>query len=83
MSQIWSSKGERRAAIAISVVVVVGVIAFSIWSRTWFAIVAYVIFIAIPCTFSLLRSRTGGEPEFMDRIMKAKDDPKEMARWVP
>ena len=77
MSQLGSSKAERGAVIAVSIVVAVGVIGFSVWSRSWFGIIAYVIFVAIPSTFILLRffllrSRKLSDSEIQDKMMKAK-----------
>jgi hypothetical protein len=83
MSQRESNRAERRAVIAVCVLVIVGVIALSIWSRSWFGIIAYAVFVAIPSAFYLLRSRSLGDSEIQDRMMRAKDDPNEMARWVP
>jgi hypothetical protein len=83
MRQLGLSKAERRAVILISLPLAIGVVAFSVWSRSYFGIIAYGIFVAIPSIFSLLRSRKPGDSEVLDKMMEVKDDPKEMARFVP
>jgi hypothetical protein len=83
MRQLGLSKAERRAVILISLPLAIGVVAFSVWSRSYFGVIAYGIFVAIPSIFSLLRSRKPGDSEILDKMMEVKDDPKEMARFVP
>jgi 4-hydroxybenzoate polyprenyltransferase len=79
MNRLASSRGERIAAIIVSILTLIGAIASSLWLRSWLPIIVYVISIAVPVTFSLFRSRRPSKV----KVLKTKDDPNEMARWVP
>ena len=64
----------------------VGAVIFAAWSRSWVAILLAAFVIALLLT-SFMRSRRIDEEAMMRRQDKAmgkpKDDPNEMARWVP
>jgi hypothetical protein len=79
------SKAERIAEVAIPLLGIVGVIAFAAWHPSFFSIL-FAVFAAVLVTLSLLRSRKVDEREMIrrqDKAMATKDDPTEMARWVP
>jgi len=79
------SKAERITEVVLCVLGMAGAIIFAVWSRSVFAVLFAVLVIAL-LPISFLRSRRLGEEEMIrrqDQIMKTKDDPNEMARWVP
>src|ERR1700724_2013525 len=80
------SKAERIAQVAILLLGVVGAIAFAAWHPSLFSVL-FAVFAAVLITLSLLRSRKIDEKEMMRRqdkaIMATRDDPTEIARWVP
>jgi hypothetical protein len=80
------TKPERVAEVALCVICVAVAIALAAWHRSGIMIVvAAAVSVLIP--LSLVRSRRLGEEELIRRQDKAmgkkKDDPSEMARWVP
>ena len=80
------SKAERGAEVVLGVLSVVGVIIFALWARSLFSIV-FASIMTVLMTVAFIRSRRISEAEMIRRqdlaMGKAKDDPKEMARWVP
>jgi len=64
----------------------VGAAIFAAWSGSVLAVL-FAVFVIVLLLISLLRSRRLSEEEMMRRQDKAignpKDDPNEMARWVP
>ncbi len=67
-------------------IAIIGAVIFAAWSRSWFAVILAVLVIAL-LLISFLRSRRIDEAEMIRRqdeaMGKLKDDPNEMARWVP
>jgi hypothetical protein len=80
------SKAERLAQVVPCPVGIIVAIVFAVWSRSLFSII-FAASATLLLSVSLLRSRKVSEEEMLgrqDRAMaKTKDDPKEMARWVP
>jgi Flp pilus assembly protein TadB len=86
MSSPGTGKAQRISGFLVCAVAVAPVLAFVIWLRSSIRI-ALVVSSAVLLLVSFLRSRKVSEEEStrrQDRAMgKAKDDPNEMARWVP
>jgi hypothetical protein len=65
---------------------IIGAVIFAAWFRSWLAVLLAVLVIAL-LLVSFLRSRRIDEAEMIRRqdeaMGKLKDDPNEMARWVP
>jgi hypothetical protein len=85
MKQAGPSKPERIAMVALPVLCVAGTIIFAVWHASFFSIF-FAVFATMLIAISILRSRKVDEREMMrrqDKAMATKDDPSEMARWVP
>jgi hypothetical protein len=86
MSSPGTGKAQRISGFLVCAVAGAPVLAFVIWLRSSIRI-ALVVSSAVLLLVSFLRSRKVSEEESTrrpDRAMgKAKDDPNEMARWVP
>jgi uncharacterized membrane protein (DUF106 family) len=85
MKQTGPSKAERIAVVALPLLGVVGTIIFAVWHPSFFSIL-FAVFATVLITLSILKSRKVDEKEMMrhqDKAMATKDDPSEMARWVP
>jgi hypothetical protein len=79
-------KGERIALVFMCVLCLGGLLFVVVWFPSWKSI-SYALFVVVMLTISVFRSRGIDEKEMMRRqdqaMGKGKDDPNEMARWVP
>jgi hypothetical protein len=79
------SKAGCIAGVVLCSLAIIGAVIFAAWSRSVFSIIfAAAATVLLP--ISILRSRKLGEEKMMrrqDRAMQTRDDPNEMARWVP
>jgi hypothetical protein len=85
MNQREPNKAGRIAGVVVCLIGIIGAVIFAAWSRSPGSII-FAIFVAILFPVSLLRSWKLGEAEMIrrqDAAMKTRDDPSEMARWVP
>jgi len=80
MTQKRSDFAERLAWV--SGLVVVGLLIFVIWQRTALAAI-FAIFPILYVTITSLKYRRLGQEEMKRQLGETKDDPSEMARWVP
>jgi hypothetical protein len=96
MSQPGPSKIEKTAELVFLPLTVIGVIIFAVWSRSVFSVLLAVYVIACSIVYWW---KWGGESEEdrmrrvekcenemiprVDKALEAKDDPNELARWVP
>jgi hypothetical protein len=78
--------GERIALVFICVLFVGGLFFLVVWFPSW-GTISYSLFAVVMLTISFFRSRGVDEKEMMRRqdqaMGKGKDDPNEMARFVP
>jgi hypothetical protein len=78
--------GERIALVFICVLFLGGLLFLVVWFPSWGSI-SYSLFAVVMLTISFFRSRGVDEKEMMRRqdqaMGKGKDDPNEMARFVP
>jgi hypothetical protein len=83
---IPTDKSERIAQVLVAVLVLSGVLFLILWFPSWTSI-SFAIFVVVIFVISIVRSRGVDEKEIMRRqdeaMGKGKDDPSEMARWVP
>jgi hypothetical protein len=85
MNQPEPNKAGRVAGVVVCLICIIGAVIFAAWSRSLGSII-FATFVAVLFPVSLLRSWKLSEAEMMrrqDEAMKIKDDPNEMARWVP
>ena len=85
MNAVGPCKAERVAGVVLCAACIVGAVIFAVWSRSLFSII-YAVAAIILLSLSLWRSRNLREEEIIrrqDEAMKSKDDPHEMARFVP
>jgi hypothetical protein len=79
-------KGERIALVFVSVLFLGGLLFLIVWFPSWGSI-SYALLAVVMLTISFFRSRGVDETETMRRLDQAmgkgKDDPNEMARFVP
>src|SRR5690242_19795967 len=80
------TKAERVTEVALCLICVALAIALAAWQRSVIMMIfAAAVTVLVP--LSLVRSRRLGEEEMIRRqdnaMAKTKDDPNEMARWVP
>ena len=80
------TKAELVTEVALCVICVAVAIALAAWHRS-VIMIAFAAAVSVLIPLSLVRSRRLGEEELIRRQDKAmgktKDDPSEMARWVP
>jgi hypothetical protein len=81
-----TNKGERIAQVFVGVLVLSGLLFLVLWFPSWTSI-SFAVFVVVMLAISIVRSRGVDEKEMMrrqdDAMGKGKDDPREMARWVP
>jgi len=81
-----ANKGERIAQVFLGVLVTCGLLFWVLWFPSWTSI-SFAVFFVVMLAISIVRSRGVDEKEMMrrqdDAMGKGKDDPSEMARWVP
>jgi hypothetical protein len=79
-------KGERIAQVVVGVLGLSGLLFLVLWFPSWTSI-SFAIFTIVMLAISIVRSRGVDEKEMMrrqdDTMGKGKDDPSEMARFVP
>ena len=77
---------EHTTGIVLGALGLVGVIVFAAWLRS-LSVILLVVFFIVLLYISFHRSRRLSEEEMIRRqdqaMGKVKDDPNEMARWVP
>jgi hypothetical protein len=70
----------------VGVLVLSGLLFLVLWFPSWTSI-SFAIFVVVMLVISIVRSRGVDEKEMMRRqdeaMGRGKDDPSEMARWVP
>jgi Flp pilus assembly protein TadB len=80
------TKAERVIEIALCLICVAVAIALAAWQRS-VIMMFFAVAVTVLVPLSLVRSRRLGEEEMIRRqdkaMAKTKDDPNEMARWVP
>jgi hypothetical protein len=78
--------GERIALVFVTVLFLGGLLFLVVWFPSW-GNISYALFAVVMLTISFFRSRGVDEKEMMRRqdqaMGKGKDDPNEMARFVP
>ena len=85
MNQPGPSKAKRITTIVVFLLIIVGSVIFAAWARSFGSII-FAAFVTLLLPAALVRSWKVGEAETIrrqDEAMKIKDDPHEMARWVP
>jgi len=80
------TKAERVIEVALCLICVAVAIALAVWQRS-VIMMLFAVTVTVLVPLSLVRSRRLGEEEMIRRqdkaMAKTKDDPSEMARWVP
>jgi Flp pilus assembly protein TadB len=80
------TKAERVIELALCLICVAVAIALAAWQRS-VIMMFFAVAVTVLVPLSLVRSRRLGEEEMIRRqdkaMAKTKDDPNEMARWVP
>jgi hypothetical protein len=79
-------KSERIAQVFVGVLVLSGLLFLVLWFPSWISI-SFAIVAVVALAISIVRSRGVDEKKMMRRqdeaMGKGKDDPSEIARWVP